>query len=202
VGLEHPVLLCLGGVVLPVPLRLCNGAAGVCRKRVLGVVPQVEPPSVPAVVRAGQRHPDVVVTAALLHPKVGAANRHRAGSLPQEGEPKEVPKQMLVCTDAEEPLAHCLEGNHLLDVVRVEVLELQPVCEQHSSDESAALVEGHERHHIPPGRRGTDSSAGTIHSTASVRGGSWPASMRRRSCKRETVERTQLDITPVKPRAS
>jgi hypothetical protein len=37
-----------------------------------------------------------------------------------------------------------------LDVVRVEVLELQPVREQHSSDESAggdgeaALVEGHE----------------------------------------------------------
>jgi hypothetical protein len=45
-----------------------------------------------------------------------------------------------------------------LDVVRVEVLELQPIREQHSSDElacgdgEAALVEGHERHHIPPGR--------------------------------------------------
>jgi hypothetical protein len=45
-----------------------------------------------------------------------------------------------------------------LDVVRVEMLELQPVCEQHSSDESAggdgevALVEGHEQHHVPPGR--------------------------------------------------
>jgi hypothetical protein len=35
-----------------------------------------------------------------------------------------------------------------------------------------------------------------------VRGGSWPASMRRRSCSLETVERTQLDITPAKPRAS
>jgi hypothetical protein len=45
-----------------------------------------------------------------------------------------------------------------LDIVRVEVLELQPVHEQHSSDEpaggdgEAALVEGHERHHIPTGR--------------------------------------------------
>jgi hypothetical protein len=45
-----------------------------------------------------------------------------------------------------------------LDVVRVEVLELQPIREQHSSDEStsgygeAALVEGHERHQISPGR--------------------------------------------------
>jgi hypothetical protein len=57
---------------------------------------------------------------------------------------------MLACTDPEEPLAHFLEGSHLLDVVWVEVLELQPVREQHSSDESAggdgeaALVEGHE----------------------------------------------------------
>jgi hypothetical protein len=65
---------------------------------------------------------------------------------------------MPVCTDAKEPLAQCLEGSHLLDVVRVEVLELQLVCEQHSSDEltgedgKAALVEGHERHHVPPGR--------------------------------------------------
>jgi hypothetical protein len=55
-----------------------------------------------------------------------------------------------VHTDAEEPLAHCLEGIHLLDVVRVEVLELQPVRKLHSSDEptsgdgEAALVEGHE----------------------------------------------------------
>jgi hypothetical protein len=57
---------------------------------------------------------------------------------------------MPVRTDAEEPLAHCLEGNHLLDAVRVEVLELQHVREHHSSDEpadedgEAALVEGHE----------------------------------------------------------
>jgi hypothetical protein len=57
---------------------------------------------------------------------------------------------MPVRADAEEPLAHCLEGGHLLDAVRVEVLELQPVCEQHPSDEpagrdgEAALVEGHE----------------------------------------------------------
>jgi hypothetical protein len=33
-------------------------------------------------------------------------------------------------------------------------------------------VEGHERHHVPLGGRGTDSPAGTIHSMASVRGGS------------------------------
>jgi hypothetical protein len=34
---------------------------------------------------------------------------------------------MPVHADAEEPLTHCLEGSHLLDAVRVEVLELQPV---------------------------------------------------------------------------
>jgi hypothetical protein len=44
-----------------------------------------------------------------------------------------------------------------LDTVRVEVLELQPVRKQHPSDEPAggdgevALVEGHERHHVPIG---------------------------------------------------
>jgi hypothetical protein len=50
----------------------------------------------------------------------------------------------------------------------------------------------------PLGGRGTDSSAGTIHSTASVREGSWPTSTRRRSCSRETVQCTQFDIAPVK----
>jgi hypothetical protein len=45
-----------------------------------------------------------------------------------------------------------------LDTVRLEVTELQPIREQHSSvelaggDGDAALVEGHERHHVPPGR--------------------------------------------------
>jgi hypothetical protein len=65
----------------------------------------------------------------LLHPKVGATNRRRAGSLLQAGEPKEVPEQMPVCTNAVEPLARCLKGSHLLDVVQVDVLELQPVHE-------------------------------------------------------------------------
>jgi hypothetical protein len=74
----------------PIPLRLRDGAADIRRKRVLGVFPQVEPRPVPAAIRAGQRRWDVVVAAALLHPKVGAANRRRAGSLPQAGEPEEV----------------------------------------------------------------------------------------------------------------
>jgi hypothetical protein len=53
VGLEHLLLLSLGGAVRPFFLRLRDGAAGVRRKRVLGVVLQVEPPPVPAAVRAG-----------------------------------------------------------------------------------------------------------------------------------------------------
>jgi hypothetical protein len=56
------------------------------------------------------------------------------------------------------------------------------------------LVEGHERHHEPLGGRGTDSSPGTFHSTATVSGGSWPASTRRRSCSRETLEHVQFNI--------
>jgi hypothetical protein len=63
-------------------------------------------------------------------------------------------------------------------------------------------VEDHKRHHVPLGGRGTDSSAGTIHSTASMRGGSWPASTRRRSCSRETLERVQFDIATAKSWAS
>jgi hypothetical protein len=90
--------------------------------------------------------------------------------------------------DAEVPLAHRFERSHLLDAIRVEVLELQPIREQHPTNEpagghgEAALVEGHEQYHIPLGGRGTDSSPGTLHSMASVSGGSWPASTRRRSC--------------------
>jgi hypothetical protein len=44
-----------------------------------------------------------------------------------------------------------------LDIVQVEILELQPILEQHPADEptggdgEAALVEGHERHHEPLG---------------------------------------------------
>jgi hypothetical protein len=45
-----------------------------------------------------------------------------------------------------------------LDVVRVKVLKMQPVREQYSSNEpvsgdgEAALVEGQERHYVPPRR--------------------------------------------------
>jgi hypothetical protein len=60
-------------------------------------------------------------------------------------------------TNFEVPLAHHLERRHLLDAVRVEVLELMPILEQHPADEppdrdgEAALVLGHERHHEPLG---------------------------------------------------
>jgi hypothetical protein len=67
-------------------------------------------------------------------------------------------EQVPVRADAKEPLAHHFERGHLLDTFRVEVLELQPVREQHPADEpasgdgEAALVEDHERHHLPAGR--------------------------------------------------
>jgi hypothetical protein len=60
-------------------------------------------------------------------------------------------------TNSEVPHAHHFERCHLLDVVQVEVLELEPILEQHPTDEpsggdrKAALVEGHERHHEPLG---------------------------------------------------
>jgi hypothetical protein len=53
-------------------------------------------------------------------------------------------------TNAEIPLAHRLKRIHLLDALRVQVLELQPILEQHPTNEpvgrdgEAALVEGHE----------------------------------------------------------
>jgi hypothetical protein len=105
---------------------------------------------VPAAVRAGQGHQDVVITPALLHPQVGAADRRRVGAILQVGEPEEVPEKVPVGTGSEVPLAHRLERSYLLDVVRVEMLELQPVLKQHPADEStgedgeAAPVEGHE----------------------------------------------------------
>jgi hypothetical protein len=65
---------------------------------------------------------------------------------------------MPVHADAKESLTHHFKSSHLLDAVRVEVLKLQPVREQHAADKpasgdgEAALVEGHERHHVPAGR--------------------------------------------------
>jgi hypothetical protein len=56
------------------------------------------------------------------------------GAIPQAGEPEEALEEMLVGADAEVPLAHRLERSHLLDAVWVEVLELQPIREQHPTD--------------------------------------------------------------------
>jgi hypothetical protein len=53
VGLDHLLLICLGGAIHPIPLRLRDGAAVVRRKRVLGVVPQIDLPLVPAAIQAG-----------------------------------------------------------------------------------------------------------------------------------------------------
>jgi hypothetical protein len=48
---------------------------------------------------------------------------------------------------------------------------------------------------------GTNSSPGTFHSMVAVSGGSWPASMRRSSCSRDTLERVQFDIAVAEFRA-
>jgi hypothetical protein len=54
---------------------------------------------VPAAVRAGQGHRDVVFTPALLHPKVGVADHHRSGTLLQARE-LEVPEKVPMGTDS------------------------------------------------------------------------------------------------------
>jgi hypothetical protein len=87
--------LLLGRVVRPLPLQLRDGGPGVRRERELGVIPQVEPPLVLAAVRAGQRHWDVVIATTLLRPEIGAADRRRAGAIPQVGEPEEVLERTL-----------------------------------------------------------------------------------------------------------
>jgi hypothetical protein len=90
--LDDLLLLRLRGAVRPVPPRLRNGVPGVYWERELRVVPQIEPPLVPATVRAGQGHRDVVVAPTLLHPEVGIADRHRPGTLLQARELEEVPE--------------------------------------------------------------------------------------------------------------
>jgi hypothetical protein len=115
---------------------------------------------------------------------------------------------MPVHTNAEEPLAHCLKGSHLLDVFGLRCWSCSPYA---NITPRMNWPAGTEKPHswkatndttYPLGGRGTDSSAGTIHSMASVRGGSWTASTRRRSYSWETVERAQLNIVPVKCWAS
>jgi hypothetical protein len=108
--------------------------------------------------------------------------------------------------DAKVPLAHRLKYGHLLDVVRVEVLELYvnntPRMNQPAGTEKPRSRKATNDTTYPAGGRGMDSSAGTIHSTVSVRGGSWPTSTRRRSFLWETLERVQFDITTVRSWAS
>jgi hypothetical protein len=55
VVLEDFLLLFLGGAIRPAPSRPRDGVPGARRERELGVVLHVEPPLVPATVRAGQR---------------------------------------------------------------------------------------------------------------------------------------------------
>jgi hypothetical protein len=60
-------------------------------------------------------------------------------------------------TNSQVPHAHRLKRRLLLDVVRVELLQLEAVLEEDSTNEppggdgEAALVEGHERDHEPLG---------------------------------------------------
>jgi hypothetical protein len=78
--LEHLLLLSLQGTMGLVRPCLPDGVPGERWQRELGVVPQVEPPFVPAAIRASQGGRDVAVAPALLHPEVGAAYRRRPSS--------------------------------------------------------------------------------------------------------------------------
>jgi hypothetical protein len=62
----------------------------------------------------------------LLHPEVGAADGRRVGVVLQAHEHEEGLEKVLVGTDSQVSLAQHLERCHLLDVVRVEVLQLEP----------------------------------------------------------------------------
>lgn len=99
------------------------------------------------------------------------------------------------------PLAQGLECRHLLDVVRVEVLQLQAVLLEHDSDESsrrdrgAPFVEQHEPDHDPDGGWGWASGPGTLHSSAAVSSDSMPSEARRSSSAQVKDEGDQFDIS-------
>jgi hypothetical protein len=86
----------------------------------------------------------------LLHLKVGLADRRRLGAILQAREHEEVLKKVSMGTDSQVPHAQHLKCRHLLDVVRVEVLQLELILVEDRSDElpggdrEAALVESHE----------------------------------------------------------
>jgi hypothetical protein len=73
-----------------------------------------------------------------------------------------------VRANAEEPLSHRFKSGHLLDAVRVEVLELQPVHEQHPRMNRPMGMEKPRSWKTtndttyPLGGCGTDSSASTM----------------------------------------
>jgi hypothetical protein len=66
-----------------------------------------------------------------------------------------IPEKVPTGIDSQVPLAHCIERRHLLDIVRVEMLQLEAALEEDSvgeppsGDVEVVLVEGHERDHEP-----------------------------------------------------
>jgi hypothetical protein len=102
---------------------------------VLEVVLEVEPTLVPAAIGARQRRRDVLLPPPLLRPEIGIPDCRRDLVILQADELEEVPEEMPMGTHTQVPLAQCLECCHLLDVVRVEMLELQPILVEHHTDE-------------------------------------------------------------------
>jgi hypothetical protein len=106
------------------------------------------------------------------------------------------------------PLTRRLERRHLLDVVRVEMMQLKAVLEEDprmnhlAGTEKPRSWKATNEATYPLGGRDTDSSSGTLHSTTAVSEGSCPASTRRISCSRDTLNRVQFDMVVVKSRAS
>jgi hypothetical protein len=87
------------------------------------------------------------------------------------------------------------------------MLQVEPVLEEDrpdeppGGDEEAGSWKSTNNTTYPLGGCGTDSSLGTFHSTASVSGGSCPASTRRRNIKRDTLDRVQFNMTAANFRA-
>jgi hypothetical protein len=111
-------------------------------------------------------------------------------------------------TYSQVPITHYLKHHHQLDAIRAEVLQLEVVLVENPRMNSPVGMEkprswkAMNETTYPLGRRGTESSPGTFHSTTTVSGGSFPASMRRHSWSRDMRDRVQFDVAVARSRTN
>jgi hypothetical protein len=142
------------------------------RREQLAVVPEVEPPALPPLVRGRKDGRNVLQRPRLPQQESAAAGPHRCTDPPlprRQGErlgEEEMGPQIPMGSDPQIPFTHRYEDGGLRDGIGGEVVQLHPIVEQDRPHEAASrhaespLVEGDEAHDVPRRWGWSDSARG------------------------------------------